>query len=89
MTMIAPDELLVRDVPDGALYSTSRFSPHSVYLDGVHWRVSDDQGLWYPANTSSVLPSDTLVTIVSLGWSRAKISPRALERSALKFWRAC
>lgn len=81
------DELLVRDVPDGALYSDSRFSPHSVYLDGLHWRVSDDHGLWYPANTASTLRSDTLVTIVSLGWTRAKLSPRALERSALKFWR--
>ena len=81
------DVLPARLVPEGALYSRARHTQHAVKLDGQFWRVSDDQGLWYPANSAADhVPPE--VTIVSLGWAREKINPRALERSALAYWNA-
>ena len=81
------DVLPARLVPEGTLYSRARHTQHAVKLDGQFWRVSDDQGLWYPANSAADhLPPE--VTIVSLGWTREKINPRALERSALAYWNA-
>lgn len=82
------DEVQVQALPDGALFAVNRFTTHGVVLDGVCWRVSDAVGLWYPANTATTHSASDVVTVVSLGWTRATCKPRALERSSRAFWRA-
>lgn len=86
VSVLRPGDVLpARLMPEGALYSCARHAQHAIKLDSQYWRVSDEQGLWYPANSAADFVSFE-TTIVSLGWTREKINPRALERAALAFW---